>query len=179
MTTFLRRATYWVVNQSSIPTLLNRVQKVNGPRSSELNRTPTTKSHHAATNAVTILTAVAKHSPALFRPHTAELSRIIAGGVEGSPSKRTGILSVEIALMSLANVIRWDSSLAVGLDKKTNERISKLVLGSEWRPAKFAARYLGFCKDSAQFCTEVVEVRPFLLFLACSTLAFGFASIRG
>jgi len=154
MATFLRRGSYWVVNQSAIPTLLKRVQKSTRPRSSEI-----LKGHQVA-NAVTILTAVAKHSPALFRPHIAELSRIIAGGVEESPSKKAaiGALDVEIALMALANVVRWDSKLAAGIDKKTNDRVVKLALGTSWRQAKFAARYLPFAKNGAVVCAEVIEV---------------------
>lgn len=159
MATFLRRGTYWVVNQSAIPTLLKRVQKSTGPRPSEV-QAHNTKGHQVAANAMTILIAVAKHSPALFRPHIAELSRIIAGGVEESPSKKAaiGALGVEIALMALANVVRWDSKLAAGIDKKTNDRVVKLALGTSWRQAKFAARYLPFAKNGAVVCAEVIEV---------------------
>ncbi len=159
MATFLRRGTYWVVNQSAVPTLLKRVQKATGPRPSEVPA-QNTKGHQVAANAVTILTAVAKHSPALFRPHIAELSRVIAGGVEESPSKKTamGTLTVEIALMALANVVRWDSKLAAGIDKKSNDRVVKLALGMSWRHAKFAARYLPFAKNGAEICAEVIEV---------------------
>jgi sister-chromatid-cohesion protein PDS5 len=160
MSTFLRRATYWIVNQSSIPSLLQRVQKANGPRPSEIEPGPNTRSRHAATNATTILTAVAKHSPALFQPHLAELCKVIASSSEATSSRKQapGPLGVEIALMALANVVRWDSKLAAGLDKKTNERIVKLALGSDWRQAKFSARYLAFAKNSAELCTEVIEV---------------------
>ena len=156
MSTFLRRATYWIFNQSVVPTLLQRVRKVNGPRQSEIKSN--TKSRLAATNAATILTAVAKHSPALFRPHLAELCRVIASDFEETSSKKSGVLIVEIALMALANVVRWDSNLAAGIDKQTNERIVKLALGLDWRQAKFAARYLAFAKNSAELCTEVIEV---------------------
>jgi len=156
MSTFLRRATYWIFNQSAVPTLLQRIRKVNGPRQSEGKPTPNTKSHLAAASAMTILTAVAKQSPALFRPHVAELCKVIASGFEETSGK--GTVSVEIALMALANVVRWDTKLAAGLDKHSNERIVKLALGKDWRQAKFAARYLAFAKNSAELCTEVIDV---------------------
>jgi len=160
MSTFLRRATYWIFNQSAVPTLLQRIRKVNAPRQSDVKPTPNTKSHLAAASAVTILTAVAKHSPALFRPHVAELCKVIASGFEETSGKKpaSGVVSVEIALMALANVVRWDTKLAAGLDKHSNERIVKLALGKDWRQAKFAARYLAFAKNSAELCTEVIDV---------------------
>ena len=65
---------------------------------------------------------------------------------------------MEIALMALANVIRWDSKLATGMDKKTNDRIVKIALGPDWRQAKYAARCLAFSKQSAELCGKVIEV---------------------
>ena len=61
-------------------------------------------------------------------------------------------------MMALANVVRWDSKLAAGIDKKTNDRVVKLALGTSWRQAKFAARYLPFAKNGAVVCAEVIEV---------------------
>jgi len=42
--------------------------------------------------------------------------------------------------------------------RKTNERIMKFALGSDWRRAKFAARYLAFSKNKDELCNAVVEV---------------------
>jgi len=156
MTLILRRSTYWILNQSAIPTFLKRLQKVSGPRPSEVNPVPNTKSGHAATNALTLLTVVAKHSPALLKLHVGELSKLIASG---ETDGKKGAVAVEVALMALANVVRWDEKLAAGLDKKTNERIVKLALGLDWRQAKFAARYLAFSKNKADLSSKVVEVR--------------------
>ena len=69
--------------------------------------------------------------------------------------------------MALANVVRWDSKLAAGIDKQTNERIVKVALGLDWRQAKFAARYLAFAKNSAELCTQVIEVSLTNLLIQC------------
>ncbi|KAF9527490.1 cohesin-associated protein Pds5 [Crepidotus variabilis] len=162
LATLLRRSTFWIISASSLPTLLKRLQKVSGPRPSEANPTPNTKSHHAANNALTLLTAIGKWAPMLFRSHISELGRIInTGSTDQSPSKKTptqpGALSIEIALMGLANAVRSDPSLSSTIDKKTNARIAKYALGDDWRQAKFATRYLAFAKGSKVYCAQVVE----------------------
>ncbi|KAF8970162.1 armadillo-type protein [Flammula alnicola] len=141
MTTLLRRASYCIVNQSAIPTLLKRVQK--GQSSSS------ERAQQNATHAGILLSVVSKHSPALFKSHLGELCKATADEKKG--------LLVELALMALANVARWDEKLGSAVDKKTNERIIKLALGSEWRQAKFATRYLAFSKNKTTLCAELVE----------------------
>jgi len=42
--------------------------------------------------------------------------------------------------------------------RKATDRIVKLALGSNWRQAKFAARYLAFSKNRAELCADIVEV---------------------
>ena len=42
--------------------------------------------------------------------------------------------------------------------RKTNERIFRLALDSDWRRAKLAARYISFCKNKNDLCAELVEV---------------------
>lgn len=169
---FFLRCSYWAISTSSIPTLLKRLQKVSGPRPSEANPAPNTKSHHAANNALVLLTAIGKSAPMLFKSHINELGRIITRSSSeptDSPNKRAGeqpgVLSVEIALMALANVIRWDQTLCSTIDKKTNERIFHYALADDWRQAKFAARYLAFAKGSKEMCDRLVEVSS--RFLPC------------
>ncbi|EIW77089.1 cohesin-associated protein Pds5 [Coniophora puteana RWD-64-598 SS2] len=137
MSIFLRRATLRLVNTSSVPTLLKRVA-----------------SHQQNTNAHaharTVLTYVSKHCPALFKPHVSELAKALAEKGE----RNAGL--VEVGLMALAAVVRWDGSLAVG-DRRTLERIKQAVLGPNARHAKFAARYLAYCKDREEMAIEVIE----------------------
>ncbi|CAA7268353.1 unnamed protein product [Cyclocybe aegerita] len=147
MMIILRRASYWIVNQSCMPTLLKRVRGGESGRPS-LGGSATRK----AQSALTLLHAMAKHSPALFKNHVAELCKAIAAcEAEGSWT------SVEVALMALAGVVRWNPELASSVDKKTNERVVKVALGENWRAAKFATRYLAFSKNKKELCAEVVE----------------------
>ncbi|KAF9559464.1 hypothetical protein CPC08DRAFT_763333 [Agrocybe pediades] len=141
MTIFLRRAGYSIINQSSIPTLLKRIEKGQDSSSS--------KAKHAAAQAEKILALVSKYAPALYKSRIGELSKAIADESKGA--------LVEAALMALANVIKWDEKLSTTLDKKANERIMKFALGSDWRRAKFAARYLAFSKNKDLLCAEVIE----------------------
>ncbi|KAH9477762.1 Sister chromatid cohesion protein pds5 [Psilocybe cubensis] len=142
MTAILRRSSYGIVNQSSIPTLFKRLEKGNQEGASG-------KARYAANNAQSILLAISKHCPALFKSHIAELSKAIAD------ESKTQL--VEVALMALANVVKWDEKLGASVDKKTNERIVKLALSSNWRHAKFAARYLAFSKNKNTSCSQVIE----------------------
>jgi len=87
MTLFLRRATLHIVNQSSVPTLIKRIQR--------------TGSKHAQT----LLTYISKHCPALYKPHISELTKAIAD--EKSPRL------VEAGMQALAAVSQSDEALAV------------------------------------------------------------------
>lgn len=96
MSVYLRRASYLIVNQSSIPTLLKRVSKAYG----------NTHSHAqlAANHAHSLLTYISKHSPALYKSHISELTKAIAD--DDNPRV------AEIGLQALAGVVRWDDKLA-------------------------------------------------------------------
>ena len=96
MIVFLYRASYRILNQSSIPTLLKRVQKGLGSTTSHIRQ--------AALHAVTLLTFVSKHSPSLYRSHVSELTKAIAD------EKHETL--VEVALQALAGVVKWDPTLA-------------------------------------------------------------------
>jgi len=90
MSVLLRRASLRIVNQSSIPTLVKRVQKGDGQSSTH--------------NAQTILTYISKHCPALYKPHVGELAKAIA-------DEKNDILVV-LSLQALAAVVKWDDKLA-------------------------------------------------------------------
>lgn len=94
MTVFLRRASLPIVNQSSIPTLIKRLQK--GPEGNG----------HAdvAECARTWLVFVSKHLPALYKLHVGELSKAIAH--DQNPTL------VEVSLQALSAVSQWDQKLA-------------------------------------------------------------------
>lgn len=169
MTTLLRRASYIIVNQSSIPVLFKRV--VHGESSTNA------RVLQRAEAAQSLLRIMAKHAPALFKAHVGELCKLTADENKG--------VAVELAVMALANVVKWDEKIGGSVDKyvlspfssslsftmiidadldrlhiyrKTNERIFRLALDSDWRQAKFAARYISFCKNKDDLCAELVEV---------------------
>ncbi|KIJ63153.1 hypothetical protein HYDPIDRAFT_113739 [Hydnomerulius pinastri MD-312] len=132
MTILLRRSTLRIINQSSISTLLKRVQK----------QSPSSK------HAQQLLTFVSKHYPALYKPHVSELTKAIA-------DEKNTILA-EIGMQALAAVVRADESLAV-FDKRTMERVLRYALGEDPRVAKFAARLLAFSKGHEDSCIEIIE----------------------
>ncbi|KAJ7487778.1 armadillo-type protein [Mycena latifolia] len=134
MNFILRQASLRIVNQSSIPTLLKRLQKTN---------------HLASENASKLLKFVSKHIPALYKSHVGELVKGVAD--EKHP------LVVELSLQALAAVARWDEKV-VTIEKRALERIKRLACEGTFRQAKFAARFLAFSKHKATVCTEVVEV---------------------
>lgn len=96
MLTLLRRASLRILNQSSIPTLIKRVQKAHG--------NVTSQAQGAANHAHTLLTYLSKLSPMLYKPHIGELTKAVAD------EKNTRL--VEVCLQALAAVVRWDEKLA-------------------------------------------------------------------
>lgn len=94
MSTFLRRATLHIVNQSSIPTLIKRVQKaLEGEQHAS-----------AAQHARTWLVYISKHNAAMYKQHVAELTKSIAD------DKNADL--VEISLQALSAVAQQDDKLA-------------------------------------------------------------------
>ncbi|KAF9818035.1 hypothetical protein IEO21_02996 [Rhodonia placenta] len=144
MSVFLRRASLRMVNQSSIPTLIKRVQK--GDPSGD--GSGSSQAELIAHNAETWMRYISKHCPQLLQSHVPELAKAIA-------DERNARL-VEVCLQSLAAVANWDRKL-VPSDKRTSERVSRFVMSSHARHAKFAARIMTCMKDSEDLCVQVVE----------------------
>lgn len=96
MSIIVRRASLDIINQSSIPTLVKRIQKASEHKGKDKNA--------SARHAHTILTYVSKHCPGLYKPHVGELVKAIA-------DEKNGML-VEICLQALSAVVRWDEKLA-------------------------------------------------------------------
>ena len=142
MTIFLRRASLRIVNQSSIPTLIKRLQK--GTESD----VPT----DVAQSARTWLTFISKHQPPLYKHHVGELSKAIAN--EANPTL------VETSLQALAVVARWDPKLAPG-DRRTLDRLRRFVMDSDHRHAKFAARVLACTANCDDVCATIIQVMRF------------------
>lgn len=92
----LRRSSFRILNQSSIPTLIKRLQKGHGNANSP--------SHATAAHAQILLNFISKHSPALYKPHIGELTKAI--------TDEKNVLLVETSLHALAGVLQWDNKLA-------------------------------------------------------------------
>ena len=101
MTTLLRRASYSIVNQSSIPLLFKRVVHGEGSTNARVLQ--------RAEAAQSLLRIAAKHAPALFKAHVGELCKLIADENKG--------VSVELAVMALANLVKWDEKIGGVVDK--------------------------------------------------------------
>jgi len=96
MLTFLRRASLRYVNQSSIPTLVKRLESGIAD--------PTSNEHTAAQHAQTFLTYASKHCPSLYKAHFVALSKAVV-------DQEHPVL-VERCLQALSAVVRWDPGLA-------------------------------------------------------------------
>ena len=94
MTTFLRRGTLHIVNQSSVPTLIKRVAKAGEGAIQQ----------QTAQLAQVWLTFISRHYPALYKQHVGELSKAIA-------DEKNAQL-VEVSLQAYSVVVRWEERLA-------------------------------------------------------------------
>lgn len=173
MTVLLRRASLRIVNQSSVPTLVKRIQR--GDRSEKQSSTH---------NAKTILAYISKYCPALYKPHVGELVKAIA-------DEKNDML-VEVCLQALAAVAKWDDKLVPNdksasqsynmtpllllicsnlICRRTTERVMRYVSEANPRHAKYAARLLAFSKKREELCTTVVEVDfTYVKWGACTNL---------
>ncbi|KAI0938430.1 hypothetical protein AcW1_001836 [Taiwanofungus camphoratus] len=144
MSTFLRRSSLRIVNQSSIPTFVKRVQK------GDPNGDGHGSSHAqlSAQNARVWMNYISKHFPTILQSHIGELSKAI------SDEKNTRL--VEVCLQALAAVASWDNKLAPS-DKRTIDRLMRFVMSQNHRSAKFSARLLTALKNAEELCEQVVN----------------------
>lgn len=122
MSTFLRRATLHIVNPSSIPTFVKRMQKGFEPSAVAYSQTqtqtlgqtfsmfsagagePEGRAQHAAHSAQLWMAYVSKHCPTLYKAHVGEFTKAIA-------DERNARL-VEACLHALAAAAAADAKLA-------------------------------------------------------------------
>ncbi|KAJ3762232.1 cohesin-associated protein Pds5 [Lentinula raphanica] len=140
MTTLLRRGSLHIVNTSSIPTLIERVQKGHG--------NTITKTNLAANHAQLLLINIAKFCPALLKPHVDDLVNAIEDG-----GNEKGVI---VGLQALASLVKLDPAL-VPTASSTVETLQNHALGSSRRHAKFASRIIAFFDEKDAICGSVVE----------------------
>ena len=106
MLTLLRQASLWIVNTSSIPTLVKMVQKADIEPKKKGKGKQLSGALLAGENARHLLVMISKCIPEMFRPHLSEFVKAIAD--EKSPRL------VECSLQALSALVKNEPSLAPG-----------------------------------------------------------------
>lgn len=154
-----RKASLWIINTSSIPSLIKRIQRAPTQQQDDSNSSETEQFSSVAKVA---LTFVSKHCPTVYKPHVGEFAKALA-------DEKNAQLG-EVALQALA-AVRWEGSERYGLryttyvsmstmipQRRMRDRIVKYALGANVRHAKFAGRLIGHMKDE-ELSLKVVNVR--------------------
>ncbi|KAK4687777.1 sister chromatid cohesion protein PDS5, partial [Tremellales sp. Uapishka_1] len=135
-TVILDSASWMIINHSSIPPLIKRLQQSGG-------RTVDAASH--------FLYLIGKEGAPMFRNHIDELLIVIN-------DKRNQKMA-EVAMQGLAAVCKVDRNCAP-TDRKTLERAANMAVDGTPRQAKFGARFLAYSKDTdapSELVTEILE----------------------
>ncbi|WVQ76020.1 hypothetical protein IAR50_005656 [Cryptococcus sp. DSM 104548] len=133
LTVLLDNSAFDIINHSSIPTLLKRLQRPESAR--------------CAAAASRFLVVIAKECPPMFKTHVAEL-------VACTADKKNPKL-VEVALQGLAAVSKVCPDVAPN-DSRLIERVIKLGHEGTYRQGKFAARFLGSGPNSESNCAKLI-----------------------
>ncbi|BEI99615.1 hypothetical protein CcaverHIS631_0406580 [Cutaneotrichosporon cavernicola] len=120
-------AAWVIINQSSIPCLIRRLQKPEGPNAERVGAL-----------SARFLTFVAKECAPMYKDHIDELKIII--------NDRRNNTLVEVAVQALAVVTKWNPESGPS-DKRVIERAMTLSLSGTPRQAKFASRFISVCSD--------------------------------
>ncbi|KAL7414966.1 armadillo-type protein [Mrakia frigida] len=146
MSTVLRRCSYPLINKTSIPTLLKRLQKTSSSVSSSSS---SEAASDASNNARLILVTISKKCPAMFKSHVSELGKVIL-------DEKSGTKVAEVPLQALAHLERLDSSSQTG-EKKVLDRAMHFALEGTARQAKFAARLVAYSKKADELTPDLSE----------------------
>jgi sister-chromatid-cohesion protein PDS5 len=135
-TTLIDSVAWTVLNQSSIPTLIKTIQKGASEEDGDKSQLAT---HY--------LGLISKHCSPMFKSHVPHLVVIVN-------DKKNDSL-VETGLEALAAVTKWEKASSPA-QKSFLERVKHLALNGTPRQAKFATRFLVFCKDG-NAAAELIE----------------------
>ncbi|WVF69779.1 hypothetical protein IAT40_004558 [Kwoniella sp. CBS 6097] len=133
LTSLLTMSAWNVVNQSSIPPLLKRLQRPD--------------SEATANAAAKLLAIIAKDGAPMFKTHTNQLAIVVM-------DKKNDKL-VEVAFQALAAVCKVYPEVAPNEHRPVERAITVALTGTP-RQAKFAARFLARCKEP-EACVELVN----------------------
>ncbi|KAF8582552.1 ARM repeat-containing protein [Ramaria rubella] len=133
-----RKGSLWIINTSSIPSLVKRIQRAPDTTSDD----SPSEADRLARVAKVALSYISKHCPAIHKPHVGEFAKALAD----EKNVRLG----EVALQALA-AAQWDTT-----DKRTRDRVIKYAQGVNVRHAKFAGRLIGRMKDREDLALGVI-----------------------
>ncbi|KLO11387.1 ARM repeat-containing protein [Schizopora paradoxa] len=145
MLAFVRQASLWIVNQSSVPTLIKRLRRADASAASQNSNR---RADAAADNAQKLLTVMSKHLPTIFKSHVSELIKCIAEDANAR--------LVEACLQALAAVSRAINGVAP-TDKRTLERLMRFSRSPDPRHSKFAVRVIANTSQSEDLCGQLEE----------------------
>ena len=145
LTVFIRSGAYFILNRSSVPTLIRKLShsassasqrsKAGAASSSSQSQggsdVSDAETHRAS--AAELLEFIAKRCPAMLAMHVPELCKALFD--------ESNALLTQTCLQGLASVAQWNAA-KVQLDKKAVERLAKLVLKGTPLQAKFASKLL-------------------------------------
>ncbi|OXM77000.1 sister chromatid cohesion protein PDS5 [Cryptococcus neoformans Bt63] len=134
LTTLIDMSAWNVLNHSSIPSLIRRLQRADSER--------------IASAAAQFLGLMAKEGPPMYKSHVQELVAAVA-------DKKNGRL-VEIGFQGLAAVCKVYPEIAPS-DNRTIERAINVAQEGTPRQAKFATRFLARSRDAASHCSKLID----------------------
>ena len=102
LSAFLRRATFRIINSSSIPSLFKRVGKAYGSTAGHLIQ--------AAGHARALLTFISKWCPVMYKAHLPDLVKVVCGD-------ERNVEMLEVALQALSGLLKAEGASATQLDK--------------------------------------------------------------
>jgi len=107
------RCGWRVVNQSCVPVLLGRVGGKDS--SSDVKRKGRASHVHSASEsaALTLLVAMAKNAPGLFKVHVGELCKSIRQDIEEDGEDGEEAAVVEVSLQALSSLVMADPTVIV------------------------------------------------------------------
>ncbi|GAA5874265.1 hypothetical protein JCM1840_000617 [Sporobolomyces johnsonii] len=140
---FIRLSCYTLINRSSIPSLLKRLQGASPSSSSS-----PAEADLFAQSAQRTLEHVSKLRPVLYKAHVAELTKMLS-------DPNVGDESVTVALHALAKLKQVEPGLAI--DAKLSKRALHFAKSGTARQAKYAATLIALDKGRPGTLDDLVE----------------------
>nr|WJN24945.1 cohesin maintenance factor [Sporisorium sorghi] len=141
LTVFIRSGSYFILNRSSVPTLIRKLSHTASQQRSMASQSQSqgaaselateAETHRASANL--LLEFIAKRCPAMLAMHVPELCKALFD--------ESNAMLTQTCLQGLAAVAQWNAT-KVQLDKKAVQRLAKLVLKGTPLQAKFASKLL-------------------------------------